>query len=114
MKKHFICLANSIKYQGRCVAGIVITFDAPGRYSIVKKETGSPQWIRPVSHEKFGTLPEGDTRNIALFDILEIENVVSCPKHAHSEDVFYSALKRSGKRAVQDILLPFRNSVYFA
>ena len=101
MKKHFICLANSIKYRGRCLAGIEVSLDGAGRYTIARNEDETPQWIRPVSREKCGTLPESETKNIVLFDIIEIGTTRECPQYAHSENVFYSYLKKSGKKSFQ-------------
>ena len=104
MKKHFICLANSTKYQGRCLAGVEVSLDGACRYTIARNEDGTPKWIRPVSRDQqtHGALPERETKNIVLFDIIEIENMKACHQHAHSENVFYSSLKRSGKRSFQD------------
>lgn len=58
-----ICLANSDKKGGRCIAGL---------------KTDGSGWLRPVSSQSDGTLyPENYTlnvnRNPQLFDILEIE-----------------------------------------
>ncbi|WP_448597719.1 dual OB domain-containing protein [Thermoleptolyngbya sp.] len=62
-----ICLANSLKHGGRCVAGIEI-------------ETG--QWVRPYSYLDSGTIPThltviGD-RPLQLLDVVDI------PLAAHS------------------------------
>ena len=101
MKKYFICLANSFKYQGRCLAGIEITLSRSG-YSIVSKEDGTPKWIRPVSRAKNGELSVLETQNMNMLDIIEIEIVEECPNNAQSENVFYSSLKRSGKKIEQN------------
>ena len=37
MKKHFICLANSFKYAGRCLGGIEIEMK-DNKYTIVRNE----------------------------------------------------------------------------
>lgn len=56
-----ICLANSYKRQGRCIAGI---------------EIDSGRWIRPVSDLDDGQIPIEDERidaeNIAVLDIVDI------------------------------------------
>ena len=101
MKKHFICLANSFKYQGRCLAGIEITLNESG-YSVVAKEDGTPKWIRPVSRAGYGELSVSETQNMNMLDIIEIEGVEECPNNAHNENVFYSSLKRSGKKIGQN------------
>ena len=56
MKKHFICLANSFKYAGRCLGGIEIEMK-DNKYTIVRNENGTPKWIRPISFEEHGQLP---------------------------------------------------------
>ena len=58
-----ICLANSTKYGGRCIAGL---------------KTDGSGWLRPVSPRADGTLyPEhymlDGNKEPELFDILEIE-----------------------------------------
>ena len=45
-----VCLANSRKHGGRCVAGKVIG------------EPGGPYWIRPVSARPDGSLSLGEIR----------------------------------------------------
>ncbi len=56
-----ICLANSWKYNGRCIAGIDVS-------------TG--KWVRPVSHHPHGEIEESMWQSLgkepALLDILEI------------------------------------------
>ena len=64
----FICLANSRKLSGRCVAGL---------------RTDGGGWIRPVSHEESGTLwPRhytlNDGREARLLDVIEV--VVTSPR----------------------------------
>jgi len=58
----FVCLANSRKHNGRCVAGI----------------TTAGNWIRPVSSEPDGTLysPDytcSDGSEPALLDVIRLE-----------------------------------------
>lgn len=151
MKQYFICLANSFKYGGRCVAGIEIVFKEPvfasfdaarniqsltaiifgipekdsldnngrpvlpclmesgstwntndSKYSIIKNEDGTPKWIRPVSCEEHRELSTFETQNINILDIVEIEDTENCPDFAHSENVYYSSLKKSGKKIEQN------------
>ncbi len=48
--KRILCLANSRKTSGRCIAGREIT------------ETGAGAWIRPVSGRGSGEISEEDRR----------------------------------------------------
>jgi len=62
-KVKFICLANSRKFGGRCVAGL---------------QLGSIDWIRPVSSQADGTLSHGqysldDGTDASLLDVIEVE-----------------------------------------
>jgi hypothetical protein len=64
MKVKFVCLANSIKLSGRCVAGLRI-------------EEGGV-WFRPVCESPGGTLFSqhytlDDGRDASLLDIIEVE-----------------------------------------
>ena len=63
MKVTFMCLANSRKLSGRCVAGI---------------QTGGQGWIRVVSRSSSGTLSRShytlaNGRQVALFDVVEAD-----------------------------------------
>lgn len=96
MKKHFICLANSYKYGGRCLAGVEIEITDNG-YSVVRNEDGSPRWIRPVSFSEHGELPANETQNINILDIVEVDVVDRCPNLAHSENIHYSEIEKKSR-----------------
>ena len=51
MCTRFVCLANSYKEGGRCIAGIEL--DENDEPIMVD---GHPKWIRPVSESRFGEL----------------------------------------------------------
>lgn len=76
MKVDFICLANSRKHNGRCVAGVV---------------TDGGGWIRPVSKASDGKLLphhytlEGD-REPQLLDVIEAEIVETRPEPHQPEN----------------------------
>ncbi|WAS05799.1 hypothetical protein LQF76_02585 [Gloeomargaritales cyanobacterium VI4D9] len=59
--RRVICLANSYKHQGRCIAGIAVD---------------SGEWIRPISELDDGRIPTNDSRipseQINLLDIVDI------------------------------------------
>ena len=79
----FICLANSRKLDGRCVAG---------------KDVTTHKWIRPVSHLETGELlpqhihyQDGTIPN--CLDIIRIEIVKSVPKYYQPENVLISDIQ---------------------
>lgn len=92
MDKYFICLANSYKHGGRCVAGIEIAFDIKNKPIIVRHPDGRPCWIRPISNESDGSIPNEIARGIKLFSVVKLTDVVPCPHKAHVEDVKYSQM----------------------
>lgn len=73
MENRTLCiLANSVKNQQRCIAGVEIFKNTEGKW----QNTG--RWIRPISHRPDGAISVEEsflakTRNIPkLFDIVEI------------------------------------------
>ena len=94
MDKYFICLANSYKRGGRCVAGIEIIFDANGRLKPVCDDDGRPRWIRPIAKTTYGEIPNYVAEDIKLLSIVKLYNVVPCPNKPHTENVYYSQLEQ--------------------
>ena len=45
MDKYFICLANSYKHGGRCVAGVEVLWDGE-KSTVVREDNGAARWIR--------------------------------------------------------------------
>lgn len=91
----FICLANSYKRGGRCIAGVEIRFNAFGHWGVIHNDDGTPKWIRPVKRSLYGEVP---TEEALAFDLLSIVRVVDaepCPHCAHSENVYYSRLEHT-------------------
>ena len=97
MERFFICLANSLKRGGRCIAGVEVTVD-DGRWTVVRKADGSPRWLRPIDRAtEFGEIMIGEARNIPLLSMVKLEDVVLIPQQAHQEDVHYSVMRAVGR-----------------
>lgn len=95
MDKYFICLANSYKRGGRCVAGVEIVFDANGKIRFAwHLDDDRPQWIRPIATTTYGEIPNYVAENIKLLSIVKLYNVVPCPNKPHTENVYYSKLEQ--------------------
>ena len=97
MDKYFICLANSYKRGGRCIAGVEVTFDAYNHWVVERHSDGSPLWIRPIDKDtEYGEVLEGEARFIPLFSVVKLTGVIPCPHLSHSEDVFYQQMQPIG------------------
>lgn len=108
MDKYFICLANSYKRGGRCIAGVEITVSQDDHWEIVRNKDGSPHWIRPIDqHTEFGEILEGEARHISLLSVVKLSDVLPCPHDSHSEDVNYMQMTTicmiSGNHEVLDL-----------
>ena len=90
MDKYFICLANSYKRNGRCIAGVEVTISQDYHWKIVRNNDGSPHWVRPIDqHTEYGEVLEGEARYIPLLSVVRLSEVIPCPHESHSEDVNY-------------------------
>lgn len=85
MVTRFVCLANSFKEGGRCIAGIELN-----RNNVPKKVDGVPKWIRPICETEHGEVPTHLVSCINILDIVEID-VTGQPeeKDYQSENVFF-------------------------
>ena len=98
MDTHFICLANSYKRGGRCVAGVEIDIDANDRWTVKRKADGNPIWIRPISKDtEYGEIPEGEAYHVPLMSVVRLTDVAACPRESHTEDVNYGSMYAIGK-----------------
>ena len=104
MKKLFVCLANSRKYSGRCIAGIELSYRADGLLQIVENERHQPRWIRPISQSDFGELAAHWVRHIKLGDLVEIEATEGgcLPNSYQSENIYF---KKDTLRVVEKLQL---------
>lgn len=87
MEKYFICLANSYKHGGRCIAGIEVVPQSDGSLGIVRHDDGRPRWIRPVSMSANGEVPNHLAESFKIFSLVKLTDVEPCPDNAHTEDV---------------------------
>lgn len=98
MDVYFICLANSLKRGGRCIAGVEITLDDKRHWTVVRKSDGSPKWIRPIDKTtEFGEILLGEAQFIPLLSVVRLTDVVPIPCQAHQEDVHYSTMTIVGR-----------------
>lgn len=93
MDKYFICLANSYKHGGRCIAGIEVVPNPDGPLTIVRHDDGRPRWIRPVSMAENGEIPNQLALDVKLLSLVKLTEVVPCPDKAHTEDVHCSRME---------------------
>ena len=93
--KSIICLGNSYKNGGRCLAGIEVRKTFNG-YNVVKNNDGSPKWIRPVMENDNLGIPESMVSSFRLFDVLDIDVMNDVPSGAHSENVRFRSINKVG------------------
>ncbi len=77
MEVTFLCLANSRKLNGRCVAGI---------------RTDGEGWVRPVSRGRSGTISRAeytldDTRQARLLDVISVDVAAARPEPHQPENL---------------------------
>lgn len=84
MKKiRIVCLANSFKLQGRCLAGILLD------HNNIPVEPN--MWFRPISNKEHGEIDTAIVNNIKLLDIIEIEVSDFIDKNNYqSENVYFT------------------------
>ena len=94
MDKYFVCLANSYKRGGRCIAGVEIVSDNNGGWKPARHDDGRPQWIRPISKTTYGEIPNHVAEGITILSLIKLSDVVPCPEQAHVENVYYSRIEK--------------------
>lgn len=92
MDKLILCLANSYKYGGRCIAGIEVSVN-DGKLTIQKSTYGIPVWIRPISHSVAGEVPMSDALGIKVLSLVKIIDAQYAGNASHSEDYYYRKLQ---------------------
>jgi hypothetical protein len=68
MPTRFVCLANSFKEGGSCIAGIELDANNNPRF-----ENAHPKWIRPICNTPHGEVHTHLVSHIHILDIVEIE-----------------------------------------
>jgi hypothetical protein len=100
MPIRFVCLANSYKLHGRCVAGIVLS---ENNKPILQR--GSPKWIRPISSTEHGEIPTELVAHLELLDIVEIDEVIHVQHGHQSENATFDerSIKLVGTFPIEEI-----------
>jgi hypothetical protein len=100
MKSSFVCLANSFKEGGRCIAGIELSNGSP----VIQQ--GKPKWIRPVSNNGHGEVPTSMVSHINILDIVEIDILENAAEGFQTENVLFepTSLRIIGKYPLDDLL----------
>src|SRR5438067_6228364 len=92
MLTRFLCLANSFKEGGRCLAGIEL--DNQNNPVFID---GRPKWIRPVCNTAHGEVPTHLVSHLHVLDIIELEVTGHPDKNYQSENATF--LEKSIQKA---------------
>jgi hypothetical protein len=84
MITRFVCLANSYKEGGRCLAGI----ELDKNYSPIIVNN-KPKWIRPVTADEHGIIPTIIAESFEILNIIEIDITGDKPEGYQSENVTF-------------------------
>jgi len=79
-----LCLANSYKEKGRCLAGLLLD---DNNSPVLQNDR--PVWIRPVCKTEHGQIPNHLCSNISLLDIVQINNPKIVGKGYQSENTIF-------------------------
>ena len=90
MKTRIVCLANSYKEGGRCIAGIELNKNNELPHDL--------KWIRPVCNTLHGEIPTMLVQHIKPLDILKFKIIANASEGFQSENVLFDkkSLKRIG------------------
>lgn len=114
MEKYFICLANSYKHGGRCIAGVEVLWDGE-KSKVVRDEHGVAKWIRPICKDTLtGEIPNHMAQLINVLDVVKLEGVEACPVDAQQENVYFQKMTFTGKHyeATSQILQRFMDDTH--
>ena len=97
MDTFFLCLANSYKHGGRCIAGVELS-EWKDSIKIICHSNGAPKWIRPISRDTdAGAIPNEVAITIGVMDVVMLLDVEKCPAGAQCENVYFSKIINIGK-----------------
>ena len=95
--RSFICLANSYKRGGRCIAGVEVDSNSDIKYPFLTyiryNKNGSPKWIRPIAGTQYGEIPNHIANNINLLSLVTLANGSGRPQNPHRENMSYGWIK---------------------
>jgi hypothetical protein len=82
-----VCLSNSYKEGGRCLAGIVLDENNNPIFDNL-----NPKWLRPISNSLHGEIPTNLVEQFNLLDIINIE-ITGYPEiiNYQSENAFFDS-----------------------
>lgn len=87
MNKTFICLANSYKNFGHCLAGVLARKDSM-KLNLLFGENNSPIWTRPICEESnFKEIPPKYACDIKILDLVEYDEIRKHPIEHQTENV---------------------------
>lgn len=92
MDKYILCLANSYKHGGRCIAGVEVEIEK-GELAIKKSAFGLPIWIRPISHSIAGEIPMTDACGINVLSVVKLHCICYAGNASHSENYYYTKIE---------------------
>ena len=97
MDKFFICLANSYKHGGRCIAGVEVEWK-DSHWHIVRDERNMPKWVRPICREtNTGEIPNDMALGIQPFGVVRLTDVEICAEGAQTENVYFCQMEPTAK-----------------
>ncbi len=89
-----LCLANSFKTGGRCLAGILLDEN-----NTPILEHNRPVWIRPICDTDHGQVPKHLCEHFRLGDIIELNNTVNVGEGYQAENTSFDekSLRKVGE-----------------
>ena len=97
MDKFFVCLANSYKHGGRCIAGVEVEW-REDRWRIVRDERQMPRWVRPVCRDTYtGEIPNEVASDVRVLDVVWLKDAEPCADGAQTENAYYTSITAIGK-----------------